>query len=1158
MAVLEFLTLTDSGNQDGQKLAAVVAKKLTAGQKKDVSTEKKTEAEPALISPGRQKVSFTFAGQHRDAESSAPSVHPAVQQALLTPLLQRLHQALPESGAERSLLELLAPPLHRTSEQGGLQVDTSQGPEELYADGPLTPASGLAYNQFSPLPEPPTKSCSETPEGAGRDEHQEPPPDGGEWKYCNVCRDAGDMRCSRCKGVHYCSARCQTCDWAFHKRVCRSKKTGEADTHTDPTVPSPSPSAPTTASSKRGLFASLQSLSPSKRGGGAAMAKFGGRKMTRGLSGLANLGNTCYLNSSLQCLSHVFPLVKYFITNEYEKHVNTTSVDSTKGVFAKEFASLLKNLWLRPYPASLFQPTSFRRVLGLMNRDYATFQQQDAHDLLAFVLDRLHEDVNIIEKKPYTEASEVETLADEERVGRENWDKHLLRHNSAVQDVVGGFLKSQIVCPLLDKCGKVSIKFDYTSTVQLAIPQPKREGRERRERSNSMGSNSGRSRNRTTSGNSQYMDLLVNNGRGRLSSLNAIELPICFVPQVPASPTAPSGLPHHKGVLALSALSHLDNHSPIEVMMEEVKRSKLFAVKQKLINSLLRCVKSIYDGVDSSPFKQREEGELILVELEEAPVTGGGGGRGSALSLHRGRGSEAPGFVASRVLHDKDTVGSVVSSGVAAGATGEVEDEEDEDEPAVIAAYWLSAAQAASTPNFTFLMQKKVDARGRAGEAEQEAGSRLVGKPLLLAYDASWSCARFRYAIWKQVQRFVSHAAGSSPGMLSSDEEEERGQEDHERESMETLLKGDLKTQMLLSRHLRIRLVDRLGNPQAGNHDTAPAANDKASDDSSPDETVVLLQDLQLNCAAPPPTPEVDDQSADHLSLLPTSQHISVQDFIGEGVEAFSFFCVEYVHGWMNFVDDVAMSLVQPLSPEGQLLPPVSTLSDSDDEEGVYSKLDPFAGIECDEMDLSNLSVKETVSPSKPVLNRVVPEGTLTLEDCLQLYTSEEVLDEANSWYCNKCGTHRQAFKTLQFYMLPPVLIFGLKRFETRTVGASMYGGGGVLREKIGSFVDFPLNGLDMSPYCKPLPPASPGATTGAGLEEVDERYLYDLVAVCNHYGRMGFGHYTAFAREWDGTSAPLRNDSWCCYDDEVIHPIDAKSVKTSAAYILFYRRRRF
>jgi ubiquitin C-terminal hydrolase len=92
-------------------------------------------------------------------------------------------------------------------------------------------------------------------------------------------------------------------------------------------------------------------------------------------------------------------------------------------------ASLLRQLWLRPYPAALCQPTGFRRVLGKLNADYGTFQQQDAHDLLAFVLDKLHEDVNLVIKKPYIETSEVITFADEERVGRENWEKHLLRHN---------------------------------------------------------------------------------------------------------------------------------------------------------------------------------------------------------------------------------------------------------------------------------------------------------------------------------------------------------------------------------------------------------------------------------------------------------------------------------------------------------------------------------------------------------------------------------------------------------------------------------------------------------------------------------------------------------------------------------------------------------
>lgn len=181
------------------------------------------------------------------------------------------------------------------------------------------------------------------------------------------------------------------------------------------------------------------------------------------------------------------------------------------------------------------------------------------------------------------------------------------------------------------------------------------------------------------------------------------------------------------------------------------------------------------------------------MELEEAPVTGGG--RGSALSLHRGRGLEAAGFVPSRVLHDKDSVGSVVSTGIAAGATGEMEDEEDEDEPAVIAAYWLSNSQAASTPNFSFLMQKKIDTVGQAGEKEEELCSRMVGKPLLLAYDASWSCARFRYAIWKQVQRFVSHVAGMSEDMLSSDDEDELKDtsEQERRDWMKELLEGDLK-----------------------------------------------------------------------------------------------------------------------------------------------------------------------------------------------------------------------------------------------------------------------------------------------------------------------------------------------------------------------------
>jgi len=65
-------------------------------------------------------------------------------------------------------------------------------------------------------------------------------------------------------------------------------------------------------------------------------------------------------------------------------------------------------------------------------------------------------------------------------------------------------------------------------------------------------------------------------------------------------------------------------------------------------------------------------------------------------------------------------------------------------------------------------------------------------------------------------------------------------------------------------------------------------------------------------------------------------------------------------------------------------------------------------------------------------------------------------------WYCSKCKDHVQAVKTLELFRLPRLLIITLKRFKT---GKSRYGMMGMSGSKLDTLVDFPLEGLDMSPF---------------------------------------------------------------------------------------------
>lgn len=148
----------------------------------------------------------------------------------------------------------------------------------------------------------------------------------------------------------------------------------------------------------------------------------------------------------------------------------------------------------------------------------------------------------------------------------------------------------------------------------------------------------------------------------------------------------------------------------------------------------------------------------------------------------------------------------------------------------------------------------------------------------------------------------------------------------------------------------------------------------------------------------------------------------------------------------------------------------------------------------------------------------------VTLDECFTETAKSEILSEENAWYCNRCKQLRRASKTLELWTVPDILVVHLKRFSS----ASRW------RDKVEILVDFPIEGLNL--------------TGKVGLPE-DKSLVYDLFAVDNHYGSLGGGHYTAYAKNYyDG--------KWYDYNDAWVTSISPDAVVSKSAYLLFYRRR--
>jgi ubiquitin carboxyl-terminal hydrolase 4/11/15 len=186
---------------------------------------------------------------------------------------------------------------------------------------------------------------------------------------------------------------------------------------------------------------------------------------TPGQCGLSNLGNTCFMNSALQCMSATAPLRRFFLSRQYEKDINKDNPLGCGGELALVFGELLDALWAGRYHS--FAPREFKHQLERFAHQFQGYQQHDSQELLAFLLDGLHEDLNRVKKKPFVEAVEGCGRPDQV-VADEAWEAHKKRNDSIVVDEFMGQLKSTVEC---DVCDRVSVTFDPFMYLSVPLPQ---------------------------------------------------------------------------------------------------------------------------------------------------------------------------------------------------------------------------------------------------------------------------------------------------------------------------------------------------------------------------------------------------------------------------------------------------------------------------------------------------------------------------------------------------------------------------------------------------------------------------------------------------------------------------------------------------------------
>ena len=165
-------------------------------------------------------------------------------------------------------------------------------------------------------------------------------------------------------------------------------------------------------------------------------------------NGLANIGATCYMNATLQCLAHIQRLTHYLLNSETKKKISS---DKIKYKLTSAYLTVLENLWQNKN-IKYYSPNQFKDVISEMNSLFAGIQANDSKDLILFLLETMHNELNL-ENKNINNINNQENYVDDIQaqynyeMALKNFSNYFKeKYNSIISSLFYGMFNSITCC----------------------------------------------------------------------------------------------------------------------------------------------------------------------------------------------------------------------------------------------------------------------------------------------------------------------------------------------------------------------------------------------------------------------------------------------------------------------------------------------------------------------------------------------------------------------------------------------------------------------------------------------------------------------------------------------------------------------------------------